>query len=38
MRFLYSAASYGTPDRLVERAQTFLPKDMLEIICKFDKL
>ena len=33
-----AAAYYGVPDRLVERALTFLPDDMLEIIRKFDKL
>ena len=33
-----AAAYYGIPDRLVERALTFLPDDMLEIVRKFDNL
>ena len=33
-----AAAYYGIPDRLVERALTYLPEDMLEIIRKFDNI
>ena len=33
-----AAAYYGIPDRLVERALTFLPDDILEIVRKFDNL
>ena len=38
IRTVSTAAYYGIPDRLVERALTFLPDDMLEIIRKFDNI